>query len=242
MKKKLNMLPRLAVCTMAGALFFASFSIPAGAVPLVKAEAGINALTSSPEFEFIIPAQTYTGDAIKPITKIGDLVEGTDYTVKYENNVTVGNAKAYVTTKSGESYVYSFKILPKDIAELSLSMENTYSYTGKAILPQVTLTMDNGTVLAEDDYSIQYSSNVSVGQGRIFIVAKNKNLTGSITKTFVITECSLSECTVESVENMAYTGSYIKPSLVILTPEGQVLDENSYAVSYQNNTAVGTAS
>ena len=53
-----------------------------------------------------IPEQTYTGKEIKPAVNIkkgeSTLVEGTDYTLSYSNNVKVGNATVNVT--GSESY------------------------------------------------------------------------------------------------------------------------------------------
>lgn len=75
-----------------------------------------------------IPAQTYTGKAIKPKVKltkgISALVQGTDYTVTYKNNTKIGIAS--VTLKGKGKYTGSitknFKILP---AKTTLSAKLT---------------------------------------------------------------------------------------------------------------------
>lgn len=70
---------------------------------------------------------TYTGSAIKPEISVSyngrHLVEGTNYTVRYANNVKVGNAKITVTGKgnfqSGKSE--NFKIVQADIADADIA-------------------------------------------------------------------------------------------------------------------------
>ena len=73
-----------------------------------------------------IANKVYTGSAVKPKLVIKDgskaLAEGTDYTVKYANNVNVGLATVTITGKGSYtgSVSKSFKIIPKNVTESTI--------------------------------------------------------------------------------------------------------------------------
>ncbi|MDD6003154.1 MAG: hypothetical protein PUC50_13280, partial [Bacteroidales bacterium] len=79
----------------------------------------IDARKSVQDLTVTIPAQTYTGSAIEPEITVKDgsktLVQGTDYTVAYSNNINVGTATATITGKGNYSGTVekTFTITPK---------------------------------------------------------------------------------------------------------------------------------
>lgn len=68
-------------------------------------------------------------------------------------------------------------------AELSKA---TYTYTGKACKPAVTVTASNGKEISSDNYAVKYSSNAAVGQAKVTITFDGQMYKGTITKAFKI--------------------------------------------------------
>lgn len=135
----------------------------------------------------------YDGSAQEPELTITDgdyaLVKGTDYTVVYSENVDAGQAKATVTgigKYTGEKEV-SFTINARSIENAAITgVEDSYSVTGSAIEPTVTVTDDLGNVLViTDDYTVVYENNTAVGTATI-IVTGTGNYKDSKTITFEI--------------------------------------------------------
>ena len=135
----------------------------------------------------------YDGSAQEPELTITDgdyaLVKGTDYTVVYSENVDAGQAKATVTgigKYTGEKEV-SFTINARSIENAEITgVEDSYSATGSAIEPTVTVTDDLGNVLViTDDYTVAYENNTAVGTATITVTGTG-NYKGSKTITFEI--------------------------------------------------------
>ncbi len=83
---------------------------------------------------------TYSAKQCKPAVTVkdsaGNVIDKSNYTIAYSNNINAGTAKVTVTFK-GEYYEGSmsktFKILPKKLTNCYL--DNTFTYTGKTITP-----------------------------------------------------------------------------------------------------------
>ena len=155
-----------------------------------------------------IADQSYTGYAIKPdttvlayaalgSTKYYRLVEGTDYTVSYKDNIQVSTdtkkAVATITAKNNfaGTRTVEFKIVPKNIADKEIKVGSIaqQTYTGSALTPAVTITYttDQGTktLVKDTDYTLEYTNNTSAGTATVTIKGKG-NFTGSRTTTFKI--------------------------------------------------------
>ncbi|GFZ31118.1 hypothetical protein CSC2_16440 [Clostridium zeae] len=111
------------------------------------------------------------------------LVEGTDYTVTYIDNISAGIAKIIVTGKGGYTEVItkSFIIKPKKVCKLSVSLgTSTNIYDGKVIVKDGDITLIEGK-----DYTTSYSYNSKARTTKVTITGKG-NYIGSITKVFSI--------------------------------------------------------
>lgn len=135
---------------------------------------------------------TYTGKAITQTIKLMDgskvLKNGTDYYVKYTDNVNVGTATVVIVGngKYEDSIVKQFKINRKSATNSTVTLSKTkYTYTGKAIKPTVTIKNGSKTLVLNKDYKVSYSNNTKVGTAKVTITFIN-NYTGSIKKTFKI--------------------------------------------------------
>lgn len=112
------------------------------------------------------------------------------YTTKMEDFV----IKGYPGT-AGEAYAeeHGFKFidltdpdaLKTDISDYSSKLDKlSYTYTGKAIKPAVTV--EN---LKSENYTVEYKNNTKVGIATVTVIGKD-DYKGSITKAFTITKAS----------------------------------------------------
>ena len=122
--------------------------------------------------------QIYTGKEIKPEIVIPGLVDGKDYIVLfYYHNVDVGVATAIVLGAGyydGEQDV-EFNIVKKS-STLTYSAKlakTTYTYTGKAIKPAVSVTV-NGKKLGSSYYKLTYKNNKGAGVATVQVKGSGK--------------------------------------------------------------------
>ena len=120
----------------------------------------------------------YQVTAITPtvIVKIGNnTVPASNYTVSYSNNVNAGTANISITaTTNGNllgSRSVSFTIAKRPVGECSVTISQTsFIFTGQEIRPDVTVRI-HGNVVPESNYTVEYSNNINVGKGSLWIVA-----------------------------------------------------------------------
>lgn len=149
---------------------------------------------------------TYTGSDVEPkvyVTYAGvDLVEGTDYTLSYDNNLNAGEASYTVSGKGNYkgTVTKSFDIAQKNIADEDVKKsyiieENSnpldyfdsegFLYTGKNIEPNAIMTFDGGWLERNTDYTVSFDDNINSGIGVIKYEGIG-NFTGTATLEFLI--------------------------------------------------------
>ncbi len=146
-----------------------------------------------------IPNKTYTGYAIKPAVTVSVsntiLTKDVDYSVSYSNNINVGQATVVVQGKGDYDMLSSkanFKIVTKNISNVSIAEIKTQKYTGKAVEPSLTIT-DNGRYLKEGtDYKAYYYNNINLGKAYVSVTGIG-NYSGSVETSFEIGELDASE-------------------------------------------------
>ena len=123
--------------------------------------------------------KAYTGKAIKPkpVVKVAGrkLKLNRDYTLSYKNNKNVGTATIIVKGKGTYRGTVrcKFKIVRASIGKASVSgYKSSYTYTGKAIKPTVTVKRGSITLKKGTHYTVSYGANTSVGTGSITIKGK----------------------------------------------------------------------
>ena len=123
-----------------------------------------------------ITEKTYTGKEIKQNLVITDgseeLVNGTQYTLSYANNINVG--KATVTITGTGNYVgtveKSFWITAADISKCTVKLsKTTMVYTSKYLAPGVTVTFNGKKVSPTGNYYVSYNYNRYVGTASVTI-------------------------------------------------------------------------
>ena len=118
------------------------------------------------------------------------LLENTDYTVKYSNNVDVGTVKATITGINNYSgtAVKEFKITPIkfDDKKVSVSLEkSSFVYNGQSITSVVYVAYNHNYLIQNTDFTATYSNNSAPGVATVKIKGIG-NYCGSISKTYVI--------------------------------------------------------
>lgn len=204
-----------------------------------KTDAGKTDISVEP-----IADQAYTGSALMPEVVVKDgskvLTKNVDYTVLYSNNIKLGTASVKITGKGAYegSYTTSFKIVACAISQVTCSRIADQTYSGKAIQPAFTLTYKGKTLKKGTDYTVAFKDNVNIGTATATITGMG-NFEGTKEVTFKITEPS--DISVDAIADQTYTGSALKPEVVV-KDGSKVLTKNvDYYVSYSNHTNAGTA-
>lgn len=202
------------------------------------------------EASVTVEDQAYTGQPIEPkvVLQLSDrtLIEGTDYTLSYENNTEPGTATIIITGIGayGGTKIVNFEILAKpEGGNITITPPGaTYMYTGSPIQPIGAGFVTSGsTVLTEGkDYEVIYENNVNVGTATVTVNGKG-SYTGSQTFTFQIIGRPMALCQVSGVGDVTYDGNNATPQ-VNVTDNGRKLTVNrDYSLLYLNNEKPGEA-
>ncbi|MCR5206911.1 MAG: hypothetical protein K6C14_00350 [Eubacterium sp.] len=114
------------------------------------------------------------------------------------------------------------------------------TYTGEAITQDFVITLDDGTVLSEDSYDVDYTNNVNAGTASYKITCRGV-YEGEFTGTFKINRSDISKAVISGVTNKVYTGKPFTQNISV-TLGGKLLPASAYTVSYNNNVNAGSAS
>ncbi len=175
----------------------------------------------------------------------GVLVEGTDYTVTYLNNVGAGTATVIYTGINGYTGTVkkTFAIKKKSLKKAVVSGIVDSSFTGKAIRQAGITVTDSATKLVlngidveeynklssvkkrDYDYIVSYSGNKNRGTAKVIITGVN-GYDGTLTKSFNIGAADLSLVgTLTSDETAEYTKGSCRPSSISVKA---TIDEKTY--------------
>lgn len=172
------------------------------------------------------------------------LTSGTDFTVSYSNNVNVGTASAVITGKGNYSgsITKEFIITPADFSKLTASLAaGTFSYDGTEKKPEVTVKSGSKQLTSGTDFTVSYTDNINVGTAKAVITGKG-NYSGTITKSFKITQADLSKFTASlSADSFIYDGAEKKPVVTVKSDNAQLTADTDFTVSYSSNINAGTA-
>lgn len=117
----------------------------------------------------------YTGKVLKPVVTIfledTQLIEGKDYTVKYNNIIGPGTSEVTVTGKGyyKGSVTVPYTVYGRSAKQFICSPVETYTYSGKAICPSLSVYFGNSELIEGTDYTITYSNNVKPGYSKITV-------------------------------------------------------------------------
>ena len=131
------------------------------------------------------------------------LTENTDYTISYQKVVggtpetvtsptDAGEYNVVVTGKGNYSGTASatFTIIAADIAKATIAAIENKTFTGDPIKPNLSVTFGNYTLIANKDYTVAYTDNVSAGTATATITGQG-NFTGTNSAKFNIVNQTL---------------------------------------------------
>ena len=120
----------------------------------------------------------------------------------YQRNGKIIKSKCSVCGAEGStSIIYA----PKNI----VLSKSTYTYSGKANKPAVTVKDSTGSVIDSSNYTVAYSNNINAGTAKVTVTFKGDMYEGSMSKTFKISPKKLTNCYLDTV--CSYTGKAIVP-------------------------------
>lgn len=192
----------------------------------------------------------YTGFGIEPeiIVSMGTqiLTEGVDYSVNYENNVSVSeSAKIIISEVQGANFKGTkevlFEITPRALNVTFVQDIDNQVYTGSELTPNVTLEHGDKLLTRDIDYTLRFDNNTDMGTATVYITGIG-NYTGSVSKTFNIVQADISNASVGGIKaSYVFTASNIKPIPTIIIGGSQLEEGTDYTVSYTLDTVnVGT--
>ena len=182
-----------------------------------------------------IANQRYTGKSITPVLTItmGDkkLVKGTDYTLSYKNNVSVGTATIVVTGRG--NYIgttqTTFQITGSNEKSQAIITCNNKAYNGTA---QVIATCSGGTISGATQKEV----------GTYTITCKgDSNHTDATSEKCSIKKPNINVATIENISDQKYTGKAITPNPAVKIGSIVLTKDKDSTFSYKNNVNAGTA-
>ena len=178
---------------------------------------------------------SYTGEEVRPdsyeltvVVKGADkknqtvsLVEGTDYTVSYQNNVKAGKATIVFTGIGGYKGTLkkTYVIKPYDIKadqsqaetaerKIIITLDDSYSYAKGGCKPEPVVTFRGTTLTKGTDYTLAYKNNSAVNGGdnpkkvpTVTVTGKG-NFTGKATVVYKITKTELSGLSMKAADKV----------------------------------------
>ncbi|GEM_PF-2962952 len=195
-----------------------------------------------------IEAQTYTGQPLEPVLSVSangtPLVLTTDYTVAYTVNTDAGENTAVATITGTGNYTgtktVNFTINPMDISGATIDPIAPQTFTGEAVEPALTVTMNGQPLTLDTDYTVAYTENTDAGENTaVATITGTGNYTGTNTVNFSISPMDISTATITPIEDQPYTGSPIEPELEVKMGTTTLTKGTDYTVAYTVNTAVG---
>ena len=186
--------------------------------------------------------QSWTGEKLTPnptVTFGGRTLEnGVDYDVSYSKNTAIGTAAMTVNFKGNYTGTAkgTFKIVAADASKADVSVANQ-KWTGKALTPAATVTLNGKTLKQGTDYTLSYSNNTKVGTATVKVTFKG-NYTGTATGSFSITEKSAPSVTYQAhVQNIGWQTA-VKDGATAGT-SGQSLRVEALRLSLSNSSYEG---
>ncbi len=179
----------------------------------------------------------YTGQVLKPGVQLlynGNTIPAANYTVKYQNNKNAGTAKVTVTGKTNctKSAVKEFQISPKPIAAENVTVSvKEGTYTGKEVMPTVTVKDGKTTLKKNRDYTLTYENNIDAAGEAKVIVKGAGNYAGEKAEEFTIKPQKIASKKITVSLSGAYDG---QPSACSVYVNKNKLDSGEYELAIKN--------
>lgn len=135
------------------------------------------------------------------------------------------------------SFMDNLKYLENSNVSLSAS---SFTYSGTAIMPSVTVTYGQTALANGTDYMVVCRNNVDVGTATAVIVGQG-NYSGTKVVTYTIGALPISNASISAIPDQTYSGQAITPEVTLTHNSATLVNGTDYTVSYSNNKNAGTA-
>lgn len=130
--------------------------------------------------------------------------------------------------------------VPYDLTHAGIEVDDAV-YTGSPRTPQVLVYDSDGEIINPDDYELVWENNINAGTATVTAIADNDAYTGSVSETFEIEKCSISNAQIKGAKGKTYTGKSLKPNLTVKVRGRTLKRGKDYTLSYKNNNKLGAA-
>ncbi len=115
------------------------------------------------------------------------------------------------------------------------------TYTGNGIEPVLSVSLSDGKLSENKDYTVAYSNNVNVGEAKVRITGLGDYRNFASVASFTIVTRSITSARISDISAQNYTGSAVTPDVTV-TYNGKLLKEGTdYKLHYRNNKNIGEA-
>lgn len=161
-----------------------------------------------------------------------------DYSKAGEHEITVVGRGNYCGTKSFHLILTDKKLLAKASVKYAKSMP----YRDGMSVEQENVTVKlGGKALVQDvDYTVAYENNTQIGTAYMILKGKG-DYSGEKRVAYAITGQKLSKAKITGISNQEYSGEPVYQQYSIVCDGDSLVLHRDYEVTYQKNTAVGTA-
>jgi hypothetical protein len=199
----------------------------------------------------VAEGSVYDGTEQKPavIVQVNGktLVEGTDYSLTYSNNVNVSNAASVLVTAQ-DNYTGSknqtFTISAASFEATTVEgVEETYGYTGSEYTPEPVVKLGSTTLVKDIDYTVSYEGNRTDAGSFTTTITPKGNYAGDakvIASTISESVLSAENVTLDATE-FAFNGNKQTPSVTVKVGSTILVAGTDCEITYSEGcTNVGT--
>ena len=169
---------------------------------------------------------------------------GTDYTLSYADNVSIGTATVTVTGIGNYKGTASaqYQITGKPIDSVTLS-KSAFTYTGKEIKVGSYIKVKSGSTALKygTDYTMTYADNINAGTATVTVTGIGI-YAGTVVREYTINGRPITGVTLSKAE-FDYTGSAVKVDsyLTVMSGDNVLTKGTDYTLSYKDNVEAGMA-
>ena len=195
-----------------------------------------------------VPGVTYTGKPLTPAPTVRfhgmTLVEGTDYTTEYSDNVDWGTGKATIKGQGnydGEAEA-TFNISRRDLNDDNIKIAYIYQevYDTEEHTPRIEVRDGLVPLVLGVDYKVTFRDNVEAGSARVTFEGLG-NYKGKVKKYFNIKSYVIDAEMIQAIADQAWTGEAVEPAVTVVNGTMTLTEGKDYTVKYKNNVNEGTA-
>ena len=209
-------------------------------------------VVSNPTITLSPTSYTYNGSACEPTPTVEDdgvIINASEYTVSYSDNINAGTATVTITDNSNGNYTVNGsttftinKVTPTVVSPVP----NVLTYNGSAQELVTAGSTNFGTLkykVGSDSWSTSIPTRTRGGAYTVYYKVDGDSNINDVAEDTVA--CSINEKPVTAVVTVSptsytYNGSACEPTVTVKDGE-TIIDPSEYTVAYSNNTNAGTA-